>query len=139
MKKRAIILCLVLLIVALAFTGCAASETSVVALKFYNALKDGDTDAMIECLDPETADMLTTQLEAMDMEFSDLFDISAMMDEEGIDADSLSFKVVEEEVKDDNATVTVEVSYKADGENVKEESELPLVKVNGKWYVSFGF
>ncbi len=139
MKKRAISLVLFLLMVVLAFAGCAASETSAVALKFYNALKDGDTDAMMECLDPETVKTLNKQLEAAGMEFSDVFDISTMMDEEGIDVSTLKFRVVKEDVEGDTATVTVEVSYKDDGENVKENTELPLKKVDGKWYVSFGF
>lgn len=137
MKKRAISLVLVLLMVVLAFAGCAASETSAVVLKYLNAIKNDDTNAFLKCIDPDSANILQEQIGALDIDASKKSHMVKAMFGMG-DEDTLSFKFLDEEVKEDTATVTMEVTFTRAEETETIEWPISVVKIDGKWYVPFG-
>jgi ketosteroid isomerase-like protein len=137
MKKRAIVVVSVLLVVVMAFAGCgaAAGGPSAMATKYLDSIKNGDIDAMAECLDPDTATMFKA---AMEMMGEEAFNMGDLLGAAGVDAASISYKIVGEKIDGDTATVTVDTTATVDGEEKTESNEIPLTKIDGKWYISMG-
>ncbi len=137
MKKRAVVFVCVLLIAVLALTACgAASGPSAVATKFMDSIKNGDINAMADCFEPEVATMFKA---AMDMMGDEAIDLGQLIGESGVDPASISYSITNEKIDGDTATVTVEMKATVNGEEQTNSSELPLAKVDGKWYISQNF
>ncbi len=135
MKKKLIPFVLASLIVVLALAGCdAASEPSAVVRNYFNAINNNDTAAFLKCIDPDKAKMLEEQIEALNIDASKKSHIGKVMT--GMDdADTLLFKILDEEVGEDTANVTVEITLTRADETTTDTIEVPVVKIDGKWYV----
>ena len=137
MKKSAIVFVCVLMVVmmALAACGAAADGPSGVATKFLDSIKNGDIDAMAECLEPDTAAMFKDAIKLMG---DDAFNMADILGQSGVDPATMSYKVTNEKIDGDTATVTVEMTATVNGKEQTESSDMPLTKVDGKWYMSMG-
>ncbi|MCF8229819.1 MAG: DUF4878 domain-containing protein [Bacteroidales bacterium] len=130
MKKVNILLGLTVAVTILFFAACgggsSSSSPSGVVEAYYDAFQSGDYEGMImlfEGSENYSADKVKKNAEMLKM---------------GVEAQKKAtggikkFSVIEENIDDagDAAIVKIKTVYKDDSE---EESEMELVKVNGKW------
>jgi len=131
-KTLAIILAVMMMAVCLvACGGGATADSPEAAVKnFINAINSGNTDAFINSLDPDSQSEMKEafdQLKSLGINMS-LKDILSMT---GIEMNFSNVKFGNVDIDGDNALV--ETTIMVDGE--ESTSEIPCVKVNGKWYV----
>lgn len=117
-KARSVLSCVFLFVLVFAAVGCGGNGDSPkdTVQSFYDALVKGDYKAAHALLSKGDQAFLTL----------DLFEMS--MEEEG-DLEDPDFKVLNEKIDGDKATVEVESS---DGKET-----VHLVKEDGKWKISF--
>ncbi len=128
MKKRTVVvLCLVLVALVL-FSACgAANSPTAVVKKFMDSAKGGNINAMFDCFEPKTAEMLKSMVALAGGE-------EAMIEQMGF-AKDMTYSIEGENVSGDKATVSVKITMSGQSET----NEVPCVKVDGNWYISSGF
>lgn len=137
MKKRVLVLVSIMLVVVMVLAACgAASGPSDTAKKFMDSIKSGDINAMADCFEPKVAAVFKA---TMDMMGDEAIDLGQIMGESGVDTSSISYSVTNEKIDGDTATVTVEMKATVNGEEQTNSTDLPLAKVDGKWYISQDF
>lgn len=137
MRKRAIVLvCVLLAALMVSACGAAASGPSAVATKFMESAKSGDIDGIVGCFEPETATLLRS---AFELAGDDAMSSSDLLGLSDANIDSLTYKITDEQIDGDSATVTIEVTATVDGEAETESADLPLTQVDGQWYISNDF
>ncbi len=98
---------------------CSNNKPETAAIRFMEAMFDGDFEKAKEYASTDTKSMLS-MMESFGVkdQFEDM-------------SDDLSFKVIKTEIKDDRAICTLEMNE--DGE--KEEMPINLIKKEGEWLV----
>lgn len=143
MKKKTVI-CLVALFALTIFLTACTSGPSDVARDYMDAFSKGDMNGMVDCMDPDSAALIKGVAGIAASQF-------------GLDADSflgispglfsimdayfgyeIDYRITDEQIYGDKAIVTIEYDVNTDGEArvTGEVREIPLVKIDGKWYVS---
>lgn len=145
-KKAAIILSIVLLISIL--SGCSSNDNKIKNLlsEFENSCNTLDLDAMLNCINPSIANPIKTGISLVGL-FTDvntdeiLQQIGkALTGNSGIGTNesfkSIQIEPIKIETSGDQATVTVKVSFKANGQTIDNNSSLKCIKVEGEWYIA---
>ena len=144
MKKRVVLWLLIILLLALNLLACGAPRPAAVVRDFMGAANRGDINTMLDCMEPDAANLVRGVAGIAGDSF-------------GIDADSVflmapglmsianaygagygvDYDILGESVHGDRAVVTVNYSMTT-GETVQsgENSEIPLVKIKGRWYLA---
>ena len=106
------------------------------ALKMATAIRDGDMDAMLDCIEPGTAQKIELIVGLTGMSADDLFShlISEKSAEESGfgNTEDLSMKISGYEQKGDEASISVTVTK---GDEVTSW-EIGFVRISGTWYLS---
>ena len=144
MQKRVVLWLMIILSVALNLTACGSPRPAAVVREFMEAADRGDINTMLDCMEPDAANMVRGLAGIAGGEF-------------GIDAESvflmapgllsianaygagygMDYEILDESVSGDRATVTVNYSMSSGGTvQSGENSEVPLVKIKGRWYLS---
>lgn len=130
----ALIIAAVLLIVLLS----PGNSPSGVVKRYFEAIKNGNYRAMIECMIPmedEGANSWADLIGSMTKEdiISGLQAYGMAVTKEDLaQATDIQYKIVKETIDGDNATVLVEFGKPGD----KSQQEIRCTKQNGKWYIS---
>lgn len=143
MKIRKIVCLVAVVLLALCLTACGSSPSDVVRT-YMDAFSRGDLNGMIDCMDPDSAALINGMADLAAGTFGldgetlmamspGLFSIMGYY--YGYDVD---YAITGETIYGDTAVVTVEYDVETDeGEGMTgEEMEIPLVKIDGTWYVS---
>ena len=143
MRKKTIVCLAVLLVLALCLTACGNSPRAV-AKTYMNAFSRGDINKMIDCMDPDSAALLNGITELLGGQLGvggeTLTGMSpalfSMMD--AYYGYNIDYRITGETIHGDSAIVTIEYDVTMDGDEgiTREVREIPLVKIDGKWYVS---
>ncbi len=144
MRKRMIYGIVVLLLFALCLSACGPSRPAAVVREYMDAANRGDINAMLDCMEPDTANLIRGAAQIAGAQF-------------GIDAESVmlmapalmsiadaygsgyevDYEILDESISGDRAIVTVDYSMSSGGSvQSGENSEIPLVKIDGKWYLA---
>ncbi len=143
MSKKLFLFLSILMLLTAVLAGCSSDSPSKVVKTYLDAANKGDIDTMIDCLEPKAAalmegfgDMLGDQF---GMDGETLFGMGPglmSMFNEGGENYSIDYEITDEEIDGDTATVTVEITASAGGESQTQETEIPLIKQDGKWYIA---
>ncbi len=141
MKKLKYLFCLFTFIFIFS-AGCAPSSPKQVTEKFLNAYVKGDIDTMVEFLDSPSAQLVEGIYGLaggfIGIDASTLISLSpalmSIMDSQ--DLYSIDYKIENEVVNGENATVDVTITISSNGASESQRISLPCVKIEGKWYVS---
>ncbi|MHB1054318.1 MAG: Rv0361 family membrane protein [Thermoleophilia bacterium] len=118
---------MVLAVLMLAAVGCGSSPSTAAVENFMKAAQDKDCGKMIDLMDLSAA-------QAQGAINKDEL-IKSCEDSKGL-GDVVSYKILEEKVDGDSATIKVEVTTK-EGDKEKTESDtLTVKKVDGDWKIS---
>ena len=144
MKKRVVLWLLILLLITLSLSACGSPRPAAVVRDFMEAADRGDINTMLDCMEPDAANLVRGAT-------------SIAGDQFGIDADSvflmapglmsianaygagygMEYDILDESISGDRAIVTVNYSMSSGGTvQSGENSEVPLVKIKGRWYLS---
>lgn len=134
----------VLAVMALCMAACGRTPSDVVRT-YMDSCNRGDVDAMLDCLDPDSAALIRGATDIAASQFGldadTLISISSgmtsIMNAYGYGY-TMDYAIKGESVRGDTATVTVDFNLSAGGETAMsgESLEVPLVKIGGKWYIS---
>lgn len=132
MKKRVSIM-LAVLMLTLALTGCGSSQNSPegVVKKFVDSINSGSINGMIECMTPKVQETMKALLASYGS--SDISDLAAMMGFEK----GTKFELTINGVQINGNTATVNATVKSGTE--VDTSDVPCIKVDGKWYLDMGY
>ena len=139
---------ILILIISSAFSGGIGGRSYKTTIKnYFESITDLDAKGLIDLMPEETFDYmvehyLANLLGYMGYDLDDWDDLKLtydIVDTDDIKGDDL------EEIQEDYEeigckvsaakNVTVEIQIKYDGETEKDEVEIPLVKIGGKWYI----
>ena len=144
MKKRVVLWFLIFLVLALSLSGCGSPRPAAVVREFLEATDRGDINTMLDCMEPDAANLVRGMAGIAGSEF-------------GIDAESIflmapglmsianaygagygvDYDILDETISGDRAIVTVNYSMSSGGTvQSGENSEVPLVKIKGRWYLA---
>lgn len=107
---------------------------------YEDACNDGDMDAMLDCMDSETKALMEGTIGFMDGLFQEGsgmdFGMSDMFGFAGAMGDFFKVEITNIEIEGNYATVSVIMSADMYGYSEEtEETELPMVKEGGDWYI----
>ena len=107
---------------------------------YEDASNDGDMDAMLDCMDSETKALMEGTMDLMDGLFQEGsgmdFGMSDMFGFAGAMGDFFKVEITNIEIEGNYATVSVIMSADMYGYSEEtEETELPMVKEGGDWYI----
>lgn len=151
MKKNKIIIVLSIIAVCLVCAGSGfyiwylnSPFTTVVKMK--NAMKEKDMDALIECIEPETAGQLQMMTELFGVSADDLMGMMSERSEGGFDGKGYGFGGIgsgkgsmkfPEYSRDGNQAV---IKFTTEDENGSTQTqEIQFVRIDGTWYLVFDF
>lgn len=127
-RFRVLVAVSILAIMVLAAFGCGSSGPSAAVEGFIGAAKDKDCEKMIDYIDLtafETSGVTINKQELVD----------ACKAESAL-GEIVSYKILEETVDGDKATVKVEVTTKENDKEQTESDTLQLNKRDGEWKIS---
>ncbi|MPM87106.1 hypothetical protein SDC9_134199 [bioreactor metagenome] len=132
--KRIVSSLLAVLFLCFALAGCGSNQSSPDAVvgKFVQAINNNDLEGMISCMVPDVQDSVKSILAMYGT--SSASDLSEMMGYES--GTKFTLKITNVVVDGDTATVSTELTG-SDGSS--ETSDVPCVKVDGKWYLDIGY
>ncbi len=122
---------LLLAVLALAAFGCGGSGPQAAVEDFMNAAKAKDCEKMVDLLDLDAP-----EFQGLGMNKEALVEACKQDAEAG--GEVVSFKVLEESVDGDTATVKVEVTTKVEGQESTETSTIKLTKRDDGWKLGAG-
>jgi hypothetical protein len=127
-RFRILVAVSVLAILVLSAFGCGSSGPTAAVEDFMGAAKDKNCDKMIDLIDLkgfETSGVTIDKQELVDAckAESDLGDI-------------VSYKILEETIDGDKATVKIEVTTKENGNEQTDSDTLQLTNRDGQWLIS---
>ena len=107
---------------------------------YEDACNDGDMDAMLDCMDSETKALMEGTMDLMDGLFQEGsgmdFGMSDMFGFAGAMGDFFKVEITNIAIEGNYATVSVIMSADMYGYSEEtEETELPMVKEGGDWYI----
>ncbi len=111
-------------LVSVALASCGKSEAGEVALKGFKAMTDGSDPT--QYLDPNTKNLEDFRKASKEG--------AQNMKNLGITYEDIKLVGVEE--NGDKATAKISMTATGFGETTTDTTEVPLVKVEGKWYIS---
>lgn len=104
-----------------------------------DAYNDGDYEGILECMDSQTQAMMEATMGMMDgllgeasgldMGISDMFGFASML------GDYCTIEITNIEIDGDYATVDIVMSLNLYGYSQSQETQLPMVKEDGDWYI----
>ena len=127
-RFRVLVAVSILAIMVLAAIGCGGSGPSAAVEGFINAAKDKDCEKMIDYID-----LAAFETQGVTINKQELVDACKA---ESALGEVVSYKILEETVDGDKATVKVEVTTKEDGQENTESDTLQLNKRDGEWKIS---
>ncbi len=132
--KKTVSSLLAMLFLCLALAGCGSNQSSPDAVvgKFVQAINNNDLEGMISCMAPDVQESVKSLLTLYGA--SSASDLSEMMGYES--GTKFTLNVTNVVVDGDTATVSTELTG-SDGSS--ETSDVPCVKVDGKWYLDIGY
>jgi hypothetical protein len=131
-----LVLCAVFLfgITAWLTAGCGDSNgPASVAEEFVYAQADKDCDKLVSLLDSSSKDTLS---KAQGPQGDPAEGCRQTMEAQTQAIEITDFKVIEENINGDTATVKFSISGNVDGQSMSEEDTANMVKENGEWKVS---
>lgn len=133
-KKRVSIM-LAVLMLTLALTGCGSSQGSPegVVKKFVDSINSGNINGVIECMTPDVQETMKAMLALYGS--TDAAGLAEMM---GFESGS-KFELTINSVQVDGDTATVNATVKSGTEVDQDTSDVPCVKIDGKWYLDMGY
>lgn len=135
MNKRVKVLwASIILVLLLTLASCSGASTPGSAAKgFFDAMANGNMDAAMNYLEPETAKTIKPMIEAMGGQkaFSTLLNSSG-----GEMPTNVHTKVLDEQINGDAATVTLQVNATFSGEAQTQQVKVECLKSGGQWYVN---
>ena len=132
-----------MLALALCLTACGPRPTAVVA-RYLAAANRGDVNAMLDCLEPDASSVIQGMADIAGSQFG--IDAGAVFDMApglmsvanaygagyGVD-----YRILNETIDRNRAVVTIDYAMSAgDTKQAAENAEVPLVKIDGRWYIS---
>ncbi len=123
---------LLVLMMLLMAAGCGDSGPTAAAEDFMEAAKSKDCDKMVEYMDlsaPEFEELGVTK-EAL---------VESCKSDAEAGGEIKSYKITEETVDGDTATVKVEVTTEENGEESTDTTSFSMTKRDGEWKIGFGF
>jgi hypothetical protein len=146
-KKVASIVLVVLICISL--SGCSIKEkvgVRVTIHEFQSACNEMDAEKMLECIDPTLVFFLQVlpipkDKEGLNEFVINIIDLLYFIDFDTVNdvvegLESLKIHVIKIRIYSGKASVDARLSYKIDGEKLKEDITLELVKKRGKWYLT---
>ena len=149
--KKAIIMSLAFLLIAMQLTGCGASgECKAVVEKFETACNELDVNGILDCMNPTVAEPIKTGLNFLSgivqqgsQELMDLIGNALLSSEqtEGEDVDasemfgSMDIEVKNCKVDKDTAVVQAEITFNAFGKEITKQAELDMIQKEEAWYI----
>jgi predicted small lipoprotein YifL len=143
MMKRLISNLAVLIAAAVVLTACAGNGPSDVVKKYLNAAQKGDINEMMDCIEPDAAALLKGAADIAGDQFG--IDSEAVMNmapgmmslyNENGELFGIDYEITDEQIEDDQATVTANITYTVEEESQSQEMDIPLEKIEGRWYIS---
>lgn len=144
-----LLISILILIISSAFSGGGAGSSYKTTIKnYFESITDLDAKSLIDLMPEETFDYMVEHYLAdllgyMGYDLDDWDDLKLTYDI--VDTDDIKGDDLEEIQADYEyyydckvsaaKNVTVEIQIKYDGETEKDEVEIPLVKIGGKWYI----
>lgn len=145
---RTVALALIIVMAIASLSGCGKSEEQITNLlaEFEYSCNTLDIEAMLECVEPSTADKIKIALSIYGM-FADkstsevLNDISeGLIGDSALDGNdffsSIKIDIKDMKVKGEEAVVSAFVEYKINGETFNRIADFKCVYYIEKWYIS---
>ncbi len=132
--KKTVSVILAVLMLTLALAGCSGSSQNSpegVVKKFIDSVNSGNINGIIECLTPESQEAMKAMMALYgSMSDADLAELMGFETETKVDLTINGVQI-------DGDTATVNATIVADGES--DTSDVPCIKVDGKWYLDIGY
>lgn len=148
MNVKRIVIIMLLASVMLSLSGCSNNKEEIEDLmsRFEDACNELDTDAILECIDPNISDKirLATGIAGMfaGKESADLTkELAGMLtDDNSLNAgeffSSIKIEISDIKTKKERGTANTLVEYTIAGEKFKKEATFEYVYNTEKWYIS---
>ncbi|MHB9111319.1 MAG: Rv0361 family membrane protein [Thermoleophilia bacterium] len=127
-RFRVLVAVSVLTILVLSAFGCGSSGPKAAVEDFMGAAKDKDCEKMIDLIDLSALETSGVAIDKQEL-------VDACKAESAL-GEIVSYKILEETVDGDKATVKVEVTTKENGNEQTESDTLQLNKRDGEWKIS---
>lgn len=124
-----VLLVAVLAALLMAVAGCGSSGPTAAVEDFMKATQDKNCQKMIDAMDFKAAE------EAGIPNLKDEL-VKACEEEKDSGGELVSYKILEETINGDSATVKVEATTKNNDQEKTESTTLNLVQRDGKWLIS---
>jgi hypothetical protein len=141
--KKLIFILVVLISASMLLTACSGNGPSDVVKKYLDAAQKGDINKMMECIEPDAAALLEGVADIAGDQFG--VDSETVMNmapgmmslyNENGEHFSIDYEITDEQIEGDKATVTASLTYTVEEEAQSQELDIPLEKIEGRWYIS---
>lgn len=142
-KRKKLIITLSIIFVILLFTGGGIyiwylNSPFPTLVKLVSSVKEKDTDAILECIEPKTAQKIQLLIDFTGISIEDAIDKIMPSDTESSELDgssnNTSIKFADYNRDDNNAYI--ELAVKNETENTERSVKINFVRIDGTWYLS---
>lgn len=127
-RFRILVAVSVLAILVLSAFGCGSSGPTAAVEDFMGAAKDKNCDKMIDLIDLKGFETSGVTIDKQEL-------VDACKAESAL-GEIVSYKILEETIDGDKATVKVEVTTKENGNEQTDSDTLQLTNRDGQWLIS---
>ncbi len=144
MKVRRYFSLIIFIMIMICLSACGARKPSDTVRVFMSAANRGDMETMIDCLEPDAANLIRGFTDIAGSQFGISGDTILSMSP-GLmyianaygAGYGVEYEIKSERISGQRAIVTIDFTMKSGGtEQTEENVEIPLVQLQGKWYLA---